>query len=188
LLSQGFSGGFNLMHPGNFEEILERFGNRIFQYLRKLVRSQEDAEDIYQNVFIAFHAKADDVQTESIEAYLFRTAYHHALNFIKSRQRKRETELPEYMEIPAPETDENPVQSAKNRAIREAFLKLAENEATALHMQYYEQKSYREIAEMMRLTESAVESLLVRGKRKLRTILAQEMKTLGVLNDERGET
>jgi RNA polymerase sigma-70 factor, ECF subfamily len=170
-----------------FTTILERHGTRIFQYLRKLLRQSEDAEDICQNVFVAFYEKADGVHPEAVESYLYRAAYNQAINFLKSSRRKRETELPDTMQIAEPDTTEDPVQARKNAAIRDAFLNLNDNEASALHMQFYDNKSYRDIAGIMNMTESAVESLLVRAKRKMRGFLAQEMSLLGVDTEERGE-
>jgi RNA polymerase sigma-70 factor (ECF subfamily) len=175
------------MNDERFTTLLDQYGNRIFQYLRKLLRSREDAEDVYQNVFVAFHAKADGVHPDAIETYLYRAAYNQAVNHIKSRQRKKETDLPDTFVVPEPDHDENPIQVRKNEAIRRAFLELSDKESSVLHMQFYDQKSYREIAEIMSMSESAVESLLVRAKRKMRTLLAQEMKQLGVITDERGE-
>ena len=86
-----------VMNNDKFEELLQNESKKLFNYLLKILRNREDAEDILQETFIVFHKKMNFVRESSHKSYLFRTAYHKALNFIKKRNAKNKlvTNYPE---------------------------------------------------------------------------------------------
>ena len=77
-----------------FNEIITAESPKLFNYLRKILRNKEDAEDVLQEVFIAVYKHWDTISPEAREAYIFRTAYHKALNYIKKRKNNRMLPFP----------------------------------------------------------------------------------------------
>ena len=176
------------MDRNRFEVILRAENKKIFNYLLKILRHREDAEDILQETFIAFHKKMDVVSDEFYISYLFRTAHNKALNLIKVRQKKDKfssnysdmEHLPDSENFPTEE--ENP----NNKIIRKAISKLHPKYALLLEMQFYRKMSYKEIALALDITAGAVDSRLVRAKKKLKKIISQDMNDPAVLKN-RGE-
>ena len=163
------------MKRDRFETVVARSSQKLYNYLLRMLRSREDAEDILQEVFIAFYDKMPKVDEEFCESYLYRAAHNKAINLIKKRSRTTELEMPELLLSNEKVFDpEQAMQEEKNAKVREAIGRLNEREASALNLQYYENKSYQEIAEIMDSTVSAVDSLLIRAKRKLKKILSQD--------------
>jgi RNA polymerase sigma factor (sigma-70 family) len=161
------------MNKNKFEAVLNSEKKKIFNYLLKILRNREDAEDILQEVFIAFYNKMETVDENYFTSYLYRAAHNKALNLIKSRKRKDDLNVHfEDMErMPeAPVETENP----NNEKIRFAMRQLKEEQALILELKYFQKKSYKEIAEILETTESAVDSKLVRAKRKLKKFFLQE--------------
>lgn len=157
----------------SFNEIIMAESPKLFNYLRKILRNQEDAEDILQEVFIAVYKHWDTISPEAREAYIFRTAYNKALNYIKKRNNQPDTSLikPELLSFSdsIESTEDN--QEKQNEEIRFAMNELPAKYSILIELKYFQNKSYREIAEIVDLTESAVDSRIVRAKKKLRKII-----------------
>jgi len=166
------------MNRKDAEDILAKSGKKIFNYLLKILRNKEDAEDVYQDVFVAFFKKINTVSADSYESYLYQTAYHKALNYIKKRKK-----LPSFEYKPEIDgTDEySYYDDKKNKIIREAIQKLKPIDALLIELQFFQNKSYKEIADTVSLSVSAVDSKLVRAKKKLKKIILQDFKNFNVL-------
>ena len=173
------------MDTVRFEEILRSENRKIFNYLLKMLRNREDAEDVMQDVFLAFYKKMGNVDERSYLSYLFKSAYNKALNKIKKNKRYNKvysnTPDPEVYPDKQPERNDNPHQEV----ISKAFQKLKPVEAQLIEMQYYQKMSYQQIADALSLTVSAVDSRLVRAKKKLKKFILQEKKPGIVTNNQR---
>ncbi|MBN2461613.1 MAG: sigma-70 family RNA polymerase sigma factor [Candidatus Cloacimonetes bacterium] len=172
------------MSKAEFESILRSEGNRIFNYLLKILRNREDAEDLLQEVFLSFYKKMSNINEKAYLSYLYKTAYHKSLNLIKKEQVRRRisTEVPgNYMNNL---TSEDPVETKdKNEIIMNAFRMLKPGDALLLELRYYRKTSYKDIARLLALSESAVDSRLVRAKRRLKKIILQNKDMSDVIND-----
>jgi len=157
----------------SFEEIITAESPKVFNYLRKILRHQEDAEDILQEVFLAVYKHWDSIAPQAREAYIFRTAYHKALNLIRKRKKDATSSIPE-PELIADKTTKP--QNNNNEDIRAAMQELPAKYSILIELKYFQNKSYREIAEIVDLTESAVDSRMVRAKKKLKKIILKRRK------------
>ena len=158
-----------------FEFILRENNKRILNYLLKILRNQEDAEDILQDVFIAFYHKMENINENAYQSYLYKTAYNKALNLIKSRKKKKNLTHEQMIYNETQKNDQNP-NNKKNEILKKAFSKLPPKYAVLLELQFYQKMSYKEIAKTLSTTISAVDSKLVRAKKKLKKIISQDMK------------
>jgi len=154
------------MNNGKFEVLLQNEGKKVYNYLLKILRSKEDAEDILQETFIAFHKKMSLVKESSYKSYLFRTAYHKALNHIKKRNAKNKL-VTNYHEME--HFSEDPIENnkQKNELVKDALSQLKPEEAILIELQFYQKMNYKQMAETLETTQSAVDSKLVRAKKKL---------------------
>ncbi len=164
------------MNNNKFDVILQNESKKIYNYLLKMLRNKEDAEDILQETFIAFHKKMNSVKESSYRSYLFRTAYNKALNFIKKRDAKNKL-VTNYNEMEHFEDKPTANNEDQNKLIEDALAQLKPKEALLIELQYYQKMSYRQMAEVLETTPSAVDSKLVRAKKKLMKILNEQKKT-----------
>lgn len=158
-----------------FEVLLKKEGKKVYNYLLKILRNKEDAEDIMQETFVGFYKKMDAVNEKAYKSYLFRTAYHKALNFIKKRDKKRDQEI-NYTEMEHFQSEDNSSKEDKNIVVKNALSKLKPDEALLLELQYFQKMSYKQMAETLETTVSAIDSKLVRVKKKLIKILNKQKK------------
>ncbi|MFO7659428.1 MAG: RNA polymerase sigma factor [Candidatus Cloacimonadaceae bacterium] len=159
------------MKSESFEKFLTDNEKRIHNYLLRFVEVDDDANDLLQNVFLAFYERIGDIEEKTATAYVYRMAHNMALNWIKHQKR---------MILKAPADFENlrdksthnsePDYSFLNQAIQELPVKLS----TVIHLQYYEKLSYKDISAQLGISVKAVESLLVRAKKLLRKKIIQE--------------
>lgn len=161
----------------SFDQFTRRNGRKVYNYILRMLRNREDTEDVTQEVFVAVYAKFEAVEPDAREAYLFRTAYNRAVNFSRKRKRNPETPQSEFVE---PATDDNVQPDAsvddRNAGIHDALQNLNENERTAIEMKYYQKMSYQQIAEILGITPAAVDSLLIRARKKLKKKISQDRK------------
>jgi RNA polymerase sigma-70 factor, ECF subfamily len=166
------------MDLSKFEAILSENEKRIYHYLLKFVRHTEDAEDLLQAVFISFYDKMIDIDEKAAISYLYRTAHNKAINHLKTNKRYVNTEPEKFDRIPAHTYSEAP--SIREEILLQAIRELPPKLAMVVNLQSYENMSYKEIAEHLQTTVSAIESLLTRAKKILRKKIMQEMKKRGV--------
>lgn len=159
------------MRPESFERFLTDNEKRIYNYLLRFVEVDDDANDLVQNVFLAFYERIGDIDEKTAVAYLYRMAHNMALNFIKHQKRMILKAPADFQNIrdkshAQPETD----YTILNKAIKDLPVKLS----TVIHLQYYENLSYKAISEKLGISVKAVESLLVRAKKQLRKKILKE--------------
>ena len=182
--TQGFFISFVLVYEGDFSKVMDRLefefilqenNRRILNYLLKILRNQEDAEDILQEVFMSFYHKMENINENAYRSYLYKTAYNKALNLIKSRKKKKILTREQMIYNETQKNEQNP-NNEKNEILKKAFSKLPPKYAVLLELQFYQKMSYEEIAKTLSTTISAVDSKLVRAKKKLKKIISQDMK------------
>ena len=165
------------MKNESFEQFTKRNSKRVYNYILRMARNREDAEDITQEVFTAVYARFKEISPEARDAYLYRSAYNRTVNYSRKRQRDPEVQQSEFVE-PAMEeetvADDTAVVADRNTAIREALSRLNDNERAAVDMKYFQNLSYKQIAVALDITPAAVDSLLIRARKKLKKIISQD--------------
>jgi RNA polymerase sigma-70 factor (ECF subfamily) len=145
-----------------------------------MVHNREDAEDIAQDVFIEVYRNIPRFRADSkLSTWLYRIAINRSLNHIRDNKKNKWFHSFED-EVEAKNTQLQQLQSSKSdqpefelenkqRAIilHEAINSLPKNQKVAFTLSKYEELSYQEIAEVMELSVSSVESLLFRAKKGL---------------------
>ena len=140
-----------------------------YQYLKQTC----DAEDICQTVFLKY--LTSNMTFESIEhekAWIIRTTINACKDHFKSAFFRRTVALDDAAQIAAP--------AVPDSWLLDAMKGLPEKYRLSLYLYYYEEYSAREIAQVMGVRESAVGQYLARGRRKLRTIITEEERSVAL--------
>src|ERR671930_1576277 len=149
-----------------FEKLYQRHVGDVYRYALVVMRNPDDAEDVTQTTFMnAYRAFANGERPRTPQNWLITIAHNVCRQRFRQLQR-RPNEMPlEEDEIAhiAPDDD---APSAED--IRRALSHLAFNQRAALVMRELEGRSYAEIAEILDLSTSAVETLIFRARRALR--------------------
>lgn len=179
----------------SFELLLQRYRTPVVNFLFRMVKSREQAEDLAQEVFIrVYRAREDYVPTAKFTTWLFRIATNLALNSLRDhRHQKLEmsidaplTDSDEGDERPFEVADKHPtieqelVENERKKMIRRAIEKLPEKQRVAVLLHKYQELDYVEIAKILSCSESALKSLLFRAYEVLRVELAPLVARHGV--------
>lgn len=151
-------------------EILSRYKTGVFNYALKMTGIMETAEDITQETFISLYRISENLREETnIKAYIYKIARNKCIDL--SRKKKIDFQQDGATGIHGKTPyDELRLKEDEERLML-AISELPENQKTALLLRHTEGFSYREISRAMGLSVSAVESLLVRAKKKLKKLI-----------------
>ena len=158
--------GHRLRAESGFERIYQRHAASVYRYALAVLRNPADAEDVTQTTFLnAYRAYERGERPRAPQNWLIAIAHNVCRQrFRQSQRRVDEVTYDENLGEGVPEEDAAP--TAED--IRRALAQLAFNQRAALVMRELEGRSYAEIAEILDLSVSAVETLIFRARRALR--------------------
>lgn len=150
-----------------FEELFARYRGPLYGFFRRRLESTERAEDLAQETFLAMIRSASRYEPRAqLRTYL----YGIALKLLSAERRKHKS-------VPLAESNHEPaVDEFPDRAlwVRQSLEKLETYEREILMLREYEQLSYAEIAELLRLPINTVRSRLFRARMALKSYLEPE--------------
>ena len=172
----------------SFALLLQRYRSPLINFLYRMVRNREQAEDLAQEVFLrVYRARADYVPSAKFTTWMFRIATNLALNAVRDTKYQR---MEISMDAPAvgdseagderpmdvadkrPDIEQRLVADVRSKMIRHAIEKLPEKQRAAVLLHKYQELDYAEIAKILECSESALKSLLFRAYEALRIELA----------------
>jgi len=156
-----------------FAELVVRYQGPVYNAAFWVVRRAEDASDICQTAFLKAAERIDDYDPGyRFFSWLYRIALNEALNLV--RDRGREDELDDGVELPAPGADgpEQRLQAAqRSRRLQEAMMKLSTRDRVVVSLRHFSELSYAEIADVLDIDEKTVKSRLFEARQRLRHLL-----------------
>ncbi len=165
----------------SFEALLVKYRNPVVNFIYRMVQNSSMAEELAQDVFLrVYRARAGYQPSAKFSTWLFRIATHVALNALRDHRSERGFEnLEEVSETSPgelsdhrPNIEEHLLGRTEAEEIRRAVAALPGKQRAAVLMHKYHELDYRQIAEALNCSESAVKSLLFRAYETLRKQLA----------------
>lgn len=167
----------------SFQEIYEKYKNKVFNTVISYLQNQEDAEEVTQDVFVEVHRSIQSFEGKSsLSTWIYRISINKSLDFIKSKNRKKRFAFMSSLFNSAGDLQHDApnffhpgviLENKEKAAILfKAINSIPENQKTAFILSKVEGLSYVEISEVMQMSVSSVESLLFRAKQNLQKELA----------------
>jgi len=159
-------------------QIIQEHGQTVFSLVTKFVSCIEDAEEVYQDVFIKAFAnlKTFDKSKASMRTWLCRIAYNESINYLKRKSvplmyvDDREVDLEslgnKLTSLTMHQQDEQTIQM-----IEQALQQLSNEELAIITMFYFDDMSIKEIAYITNSQPSTIGSRLYRIRQKLYHII-----------------
>lgn len=141
---------------------VDEYSDNIFRFALKHLKNEMSAKDIVQETFTKVWIKHEDISFDKVKSYLFTTAYHSIIDWIRKEQKSGDIEKinSESRSISMDNFDLQEV-------LDEALKTLPEIQKTVVILRDYEGYNYSEIAEITNLNESQVKVYIFRGRKSL---------------------
>jgi len=157
-----------------FSSLVEMHQGKIRAFLVRVSKSYDLADDLAQETFISAFRRLDTFQGKgSFQRWLFRIAYNCFMQHIRSS--KRRDEVTDDYSIQYQLLEENYESlSSQQMDMEKAMQQLNEQESASITLCHSYGHSHQEVADILQLPLGTVKSRILRGKAKLRKILAPQ--------------
>jgi RNA polymerase sigma factor (sigma-70 family) len=147
------------MTVSEYNRTVDDHADSVYRFILKNIRDQDIARDIVQDSFEKLWIKSREIPFAKAKAYLFTTAYHTFIDFI--RKQKNYTSMESMPDLNL--SCENRYSDLKE-ILDEALNKLPEIQKSVILLRDYEGYSYEEIGEITGLSESQVKVYIFRAR------------------------
>jgi RNA polymerase sigma-70 factor, ECF subfamily len=164
-----------------FDFLIQKYRKPIIHFMYRMVHNQAVAEELAQEVFLRVYRSRETYRAEArFSTWLYRIATNLGVNYARDNRHERMASTV-YLDEPDAETGTTPdvadstpdveaklLRQERMNAIREHVMSLPERQRMAVLMHKYEGMDYRQIGDVLKLSESATKSLLFRAYQTLR--------------------
>ena len=164
-----------------FNYLIEKYRKPIIHFMFRMVHNQAVAEELAQEVFLRVYRSRQTYRAEArFSTWLYRIATNLGVNHARDTKHERSAQNV-YLDQPDPETGTTPdvadttptvehdlVRDERMLAIRQQVMALPERQKMAVLMHKYQDMDYKQIGDVLKLSESATKSLLFRAYQTLR--------------------
>ena len=142
-----------------YNDCVDNFADGVYRFIVKNIRHTEDAQDIVQSAFEKLWVNRAQVLPEKAKSYLFTVAYHQMIDHIRKNNKMP---LSEDAAIPHQQIVQH--NSELKQVLMQAVNELNPIQKSIVLLKDYEGYSYREIGEIMNLSDSQVKVYLHRAR------------------------
>lgn len=139
---------------------VDNFADAVLRFLVKNIKDIDSAKDILQDTYVKLWEKKEGVDFLKAKSYIFTTAYHTMINDIKYNAQKDSL-------TPSQNTDRNKYSDLKD-VLNEALERLPKVQKAVILLRDYEGYAYKEIGEILSLSEEQVKVYIFRARVKLK--------------------
>jgi RNA polymerase sigma-70 factor (ECF subfamily) len=159
-----------------FAEFVDRYKDMVFLCCRTLGLKADQAEDAASETFLAAYKGISRYRGQAdIGTWLWGIAYRQAVNYLRKNRREWELLAKPDQQV-ADSSEQGPTSAAQGREIADSVWRAVERLprlwAAAIVLFYREDKQVKEIAKIMRVRENTVKTYLLRGRNRLKELLA----------------
>ncbi len=146
-----------LFHENNREQdafrlLVDKYKERLYWHIRKIVISHEDTDDILQNVFVKIWQGLKEFRFDSkLYTWIYRIATNEALNFLNEKRRKvygNSDEISDFLANTL-ESDTYFSGDAIQKELQRAILLLSDKQRIVFNMRYFDDLSYEEMSQAL---------------------------------------
>lgn len=172
--------GFQRGNSEDFEKLVARYTTALYRFIYRIIKDEGESQDLVQETFLRVYQNSTQYNPEyPFKTWIYSIASHLAINVLKSARRRRilffrdrhnehDGQEPEEEIM---DTKQNPEEELSHKQscerVNQAISRLNPRQKIALTLNKTEGLSYKEVAEIMNVNLTAVESLIFRAKQKI---------------------
>lgn len=154
--------------------LIEKYQQKIYWQIRKIVIDHDDADDVMQNTFIKVWKGLENFKEESqLFTWLYRIATNEALTFLRQKQKRNTVSLEpiEFQLSQTLESDEYFKGDAIQLKLQQAILLLPEKQRVVFNMRYYDEMPYEQMSEVLETSVGALKASYHHAAKKIEEYL-----------------
>lgn len=163
--------------PENFRFLYEKYYEQILRFVYQRLTSKDDAYDVTQQVFIQAMVSLPKYEMRGLpfSSWLYRIAINELNQLFRKEKKTRGINCSEvYLKDIAQEM-EQPLHIAHEQAVVEAMTHLEEEDFQLVEMRFFEKRPFKEIGEILGMSEAATKMKLYRILDKLKPIISKQI-------------
>lgn len=164
-----------------FKDLYQLYVQRLYRFVLRTAKSPQLAEDVVHDVFVKVWEHRDKLDPEkSFQAWLFTVARNHLLNLIKRGALETAIVDEKIKQSPSGRngTWEDILYSESNHLFHEAIRRLPEKRKQVFELCHVKGLTYQETADQLGITESTVNSQMVKARRSIQDYFEKKNRDL----------
>ena len=159
-----------------FEILYDRYSQVVYNKCYGFSKSQQEAEDLTQDVFLKLFVKLRSFKGNSkFSTWLYAFTYNHCVNYVNrttAKKIERKSVDADALEdrLYDPDKDDRDISMLRVEKLKDALELISPDEKMILLLKYQDSLSIKELTELLDIGESAVKMRLKRAKEKLVTV------------------
>ena len=155
-----------------FQEILEAYSSLCFRIAWRFVHSQEKAEDIVQEAFLALwkNASSYNPHKAKLSTWLVQIVINKSIDYVRKLKNQNIQEIEDGLDAEQLRDSKSP-DAVDTISVHQALLKLDPELSTIVNLCFYEGYSYEEAAGMLDKNAKYIENALAKAKKLLKRYL-----------------
>ncbi|MDH7513594.1 MAG: RNA polymerase sigma factor [Clostridiales bacterium] len=166
-----------------FESLVRKYEKPVYLLCHRITGAHQTADDLSQDTFIkAFLALPHFIDGLDFYSWIRRIALNNCFNFLKKWKRERplaeekNTVRHNFLSSPSESPPDAVQRGEMERKFRESFRALPDDQKTIFALRTFENMSYQEIAQALRIPPGTVMSRLNRARKKIKDQMAEYLR------------
>lgn len=160
-----------------FRLLVEKYQERLYWHIRKIVIDHEDTDDVLQNTFIKIWKGFDGYREDSkLFTWLYRIATNEALTFLKQKKNRQTTSWDEVENWMAEnlEADQFFNGNEIQKKLQKAVLTLPEKQRIVFNLKYFEEMKYEDMAAILNTSVGALKASYHHAVKKIESCFSDD--------------
>lgn len=157
-----------------FTQIINKYKEKLYWHIRRLVVSHEDADDILQNVFIKVWKGLDNFREESqLFTWLYRIATNESITLIQKMKKMRSITINDAESVLSDKIKADEYFDAQKLEwkLQLAIQTLPEQQRIVFNLRYFDEMPYNEMSEILKVTTGALKASYHHAAKKIEAYL-----------------
>ena len=170
-----------------YKKLMNKYHDAIFNFIQRMIRDRTQVEDLTQEAFIKAFGSLKNFNDEfAFSTWLYKIAMNNCIDYIRKRKlplysidKPIESKDSDYMfELPdeSYEADKDLIRDQRTKVLNEAIERLPAKYKQVIHLRHVEERSYEEIAKMLKLPIGTVKAHIFRARELLNKYLRDKIR------------
>ena len=170
-----------------YKKLMKKYHDAIYNFIYRMIHDKQQVEDLTQEAFIkAFQSLATFNEEYAFSTWLYKIATNNSIDYIRKRKlhtysidKPIDAKDSEYsFELPDEtyETDQEMISDQRAKMLNEAIAKLPEKYHKVIRLRHVDERSYEEIAKMLKLPIGTVKAHIFRAREMLYKALRDKIR------------